>query len=503
MPTKQNTTQLLSDLSQIMVAWAEWEDEGKFRKTFYPVQEHIRAFDPSVILVIGPRGSGKSELFRAVIKLNLMPAIQRSLPDARLPFKEMDRITWIAAYPAERNFPGPLELERFLVENNPDPERPPMGIWFAYLVRFLWDHLSQEDQKSLKILKDIDGGDIDKIYSVFKSLKNAPSLALDHLDAKLEREDRYIFVGYDELETLGAKNWVAMSSAIRGLVAFWADYTRRWHRLRAKIFLRTDLFQRYAIEGGPDLAKLAANRVELQWSDKNLYAMLLKRIANGSEDLWQYVKTSRGIKFFDDPILGHLPYPVTEEDIRPLIKKMAGEFMGATIKKGYTHRWLLNHIRDGRGQALPRPLVRLLAVAADTQKNSPRNLKWPRLVDHISLRRALDRVSEEHVTHSKDEWPWLLDLKSSVKGQQVPLVRKELEEILERTLFDKGKTLQKTLFENEKLLLKVLPANNAHEMIDYLVEVGVFRERTKERIDVPDLFLSGLGLKRKGGVRKK
>ena len=148
--------------------------------------------------------------------------------------------------------------------------------------------------------------------------------------------------------------------------------------------------------------------------------MLLNRIANGSEDLWQYVKTSRGIKFFDDPILGHVPYPVTEEDIRPLIKKMAGEFMGATIKKGYTHLWILNHIRDGRGQALPRPLVRLLAVAADTQKNSPRNLKWPRLVDHISLRRALDRVSEEHVTHSKDEWPWLLDLKTSVKGNKYP-----------------------------------------------------------------------------------
>lgn len=502
MSTKQNANQLLSDLSQ-MAAWAEYEDESKFRKTFYPVPEHIRAFDPSVILVIGPRGSGKSELFRAVIELDLMPAIQRCLPDARLPFKEIDRITWIAAYPAGRNFPGSLDLETFLIEDNPDPERRMMEIWFAYLVRFLWDHLSQEDQKSLVILKDIDSGDIDKIYSVFKSLKSAPGLALDHLDAKLEREDRYIFVGYDELETLGAKNWVAMSIAIRGLVAFWADYTRRWRRLRAKIFLRTDLFRRYTIEGGPDLAKLAANRVELHWSDKNLYAMLLKQIANGSEDLWQYVKTSRGIKFFDDPVLGHVPQSTTEDDIKPLIKKMSGEFMGATIKKGYTHRWLLNHIRDGRGQALPRPLVRLLALAADIQNNSARSQKWPKLVDHISLRRALDRVSEEHVAHSRNEWPWLEDLRASVKGQQVPLARKELEEILEKSLFNKRKILQRTLFDRQKPLQKVLPANNAYDMVEYLVEVGIFRERTVDRIDVPDLFLSGLELKRKGGVRKK
>jgi hypothetical protein len=44
------------------------------------------------------------------------------------------------------------------------------------------------------------------------------------------------------------------------------------------------------------------------------------------------------------------------------------------------------------------------------------------------------------------------------------------------------------------------PADSAHEMVDYLVEVGIFRDRSDGRIDVPDLFLAGLGLKRKGGV---
>ena len=72
-----------------------------------------------------------------------------------------------------------------------------------------------------------------------------------------------------------------------------------------------------------------------------------------------------------------------------------------------------------------------------------------------------------------------------------------------RKLCFKRKYSAKIQFESEKSLQKALPANNAHEMIDYLVEVGIFRERTRERIDVPDLFLSGLGLKRKGGVRKK
>lgn len=491
MPKNQEISQLLTDMAQ-MAAWAEWEDVSKFPKTFHPIPEHIRAFDPSVILVIGPRGSGKSELFRAVIELNLMPAIQRCLTEVSLPFKELERIAWIAAYPSQRDFPGPLELARFIHEEYPNSGNPPMEIWFAYLVRSLWDHLIPDDQEALMMLKEVDGGAVDKVYNAFISLKNAPQLALDHLDAKLEKEDRYIFVGYDELDILGANDWAAMSQAISGLVAFWAAYTRRWRRVRAKIFLRTDLFARYAREGGPDLAKLAANRVELYWSDKSLYAVLLKRIANQSEDLWHYVEVTRGIKFINDPVLGHVPILKKAEDVKPLIKRMIGEFMGATFKKGYTHRWLLNHIRDGRGLALPRPMVRMVASAADVQKISQRKVSWPKLVDHISLRRALDRVSEEHVNFSRSEWPWLDKLRESVKDLQVPLEREVLADLL-----------QKNIYGGKKELHGILPTDNAEDLIDYLVEVGIFRERTGKKIDVPDLFLSGLGLKRKGGVRKK
>ena len=96
--------------------------------------EHVRAFDPGVILVIGPRGSGKSELFRAVIEMNLLQAIQRCLPDSRLPFKELDKVKWIAGYPIGGEFPDSMGLARFLREDYPDRDDPPMEVWFAYLV---------------------------------------------------------------------------------------------------------------------------------------------------------------------------------------------------------------------------------------------------------------------------------------------------------------------------------------------------------------------------------
>lgn len=487
-------SQLLLDLSTMgSYGRAEGEDLEKFPKTFHPVAEHVRAFDPNVILVIGPRGSGKSELFRAVIELGLLSAIHRCLPDVKLPSTAPDKTKWIAGYPIGSGFPDRLSLEEFLQEQTANPDVP-LEIWFAYLIRILWDYLTPDDQEVLSSLKSPLGGEIKEIHQAFHSHVNSALLSLDRLDSRLLEDDKYIFVGYDELDTLGAKNWEILSAAVRGLVAFWAAYTRRWKRIRAKIFLRTDLFQRYATEGGPDLAKIAANRVELVWTDKNLNAMLLKRIINSSDGLCEYVNAARSrIEFKKDDDLGYIPVMAISDDIKPFIKRMAGEFMGANINKGHTHRWLLNHIRDGRGQALPRPLVRLIEVAADLQRNSPRTVKWPKLIDHISIRRAVDRVSEEHVKHSLDEWPWLDGLGNRLKGHQVPLERRELEDLLDRSWKDPwGQSADINP-----------PEDRPREFIEYLVEVGIFRARSGGRIDVPDLFLAGLGLKRKGGVRKK
>ena len=59
---------LLDDLAHMgSQGRAERESVDTFKKTFYPVPEHSRAFDPDVVLIIGERGSGKSELFRAVV----------------------------------------------------------------------------------------------------------------------------------------------------------------------------------------------------------------------------------------------------------------------------------------------------------------------------------------------------------------------------------------------------------------------------------------------------
>ncbi|MGQ0665197.1 MAG: hypothetical protein ACT4P2_16770 [Pseudomonadota bacterium] len=467
---------------------AEGEDKDRLPRTFWPVPEHLRAFDPDVVLVVGPRGAGKTELFRTVIEMGLLPDMAARLPQVRLPPMGPQQTRWLAGYPIGTEFPGHLLLQKF-ARDSQAMEDLFLDVWLAYLIRVLESEISDD---SLRPIFAPAGGDIGAVVAAFRTTMQPALLALDRLDERLRHEDRYLFIAYDELDTLARGDSEIIRAAVRGLVGLWATQTRRWRRIRGRVFLRTDLYERAASAGGADFAKLAANRTELSWSDRDLYSMLVRRFANSGDKLGTYCRVKIALE--SDPKLGLFPTVKQATDVRPLVERMVGTYMGANERKGLTFRWLLDHIRDGRGQALPRPLVRLLEAAAEGQKGSGTLPRWPRLIEPRALRRALDKVSEEHVVASLDEWPWLEGLKGRLSTiSAVPWDRREINRQFEKTWEEpwvKGQTIGP-------------PVGTVHDLVDYLVEVGIFRARHLGRLDVPDLFLAGLGLNRKGGVRKK
>jgi len=322
----------------------------------------------------------------------------------------------------------------------------------------------------------------------------SPTAALDEVEKRLQREDSWIYIGYDELDTLGGFDWALMARMVRGLVAFWSDYSRRWQRVRAKIFLRSDLFRRHAGMGTADFAKLAANRAELEWSDAALLAMLVKRIANTSERLAAYCRGAR-IRFEEHDALGLIPEIKEAREAHALLERLSGEFMGAGKKKGFVRSWVLAHLRDGNDRVSPRSLVRLMEQAAGKDAVN-RTLRPPRLIHPTALRQALDDVSESHVTQGvSSEWPWLEGVKQRLaRGRLVPWVRAEIIDLL-----DTG--WRKSWGRHEGPGIRP-PVEKPAEFVDYLIDLGVFRRRSDDRIDVPDLYLSGLSLRWKGGVRR-
>ena len=488
--SKQKCAELRVQLSDLGYGQAEGETGDLFARRLYPIPEHLRALDPNVILVVGPRGSGKSELFNAFFgNGELGEAImRRALVTGRLR-SPSSSATWKPAYPAGTEFPDSRALGQI------DSDEGAKSLWYAMLVRSLADELEDEDRASLLPVLQPMAANVQEILRAEQELPASPTAGLDALERRLKQENRWIFVGYDELDTLGGFDWELMARLVRGLVAFWSDYSRRWQRIRAKIFLRSDLFRRHAGMGTADFAKLAANRSELSWSDTAILGMLVKRIANTSEELARYCRAAR-LSYEEDEILGLLPIVENPEGVYPLLERLAGEYMGAGRKKGYVRNWVLDHLRDGNGQISPRALVRLFEQAA--QKEAPNRLpRPPRLLHPTALRQALDDVSQDHVTQAiSSEWPWLHGVRERLEEQRlVPWARREIVGVLENDWDGPWASGVNVRIRP--------PAERPERLVDYLVELGIFRKRSDDRIDVPDLYLFGLNLRRKGGVSRR
>ena len=167
--------ELLNALARMGAAGqAETEAEESFQKRYLPVSEHAKAFDPDVVLVVGDRGSGKSELFRAVFSLGLLPTIANHVSGVRLPPLKPQSTIWRKGYPVDADFPDSSGQRRF-AEAGGNLGRLE-ELWFAYLVRTLAGSLRPEDRAAMSELIDLPGGDAEACYRAFVNCRGQTAL---------------------------------------------------------------------------------------------------------------------------------------------------------------------------------------------------------------------------------------------------------------------------------------------------------------------------------------
>jgi len=487
--TKQLRAELVASLS-LNAGQAEQSDP----RDLFPIAEHSRALETDVVLIVGDRGAGKTQLVRALGDPKVRAALVRRVPGLRVPTGDSE---WIAGWPIQKQGPDVSTWSSFA--HAPGRERDDIvAVWLAYLVRLLSEQFDETSRLALNDLLIIPGVDVASCLSAYRPRALQATVALDTLDEKLVREDRWLFVAYDELDTLVLDDWSALGIIVRGLVSMWAAYARRWQRIRPKIFLRSDFYRHHREIAGADVAKLASNRIELSWSDRNLYGALIKHIlnkrdANGDERLFKHFE--KVVPTEDDVVLGHVPMLTDAYNAKPFVDRLVSEFMGADRKKGLAFTWILDHLRDGNGRALPRTLVWLVELAAEIERDKPR-ASGGHLLHHVSMRNALDRVSKQYVQHAgTHEFPWLAGLGERLqRDREVPWTYRELTKLV---AFQFDRTWGAPTKEIRP------PGQDPEEVIESLVELGILRSRSSGSYDVPDLYLEGLGLVRRGGVAKE
>ncbi len=91
----------------------------------------------------------------------------------------------------------------------------------------------------------------------------------------------------------------------------------------------------------------------------------------------------------------------------------------------------------------------------------------------------------------KEEFPWIEVFRQNIlpKALTVPIDRKELQ--------DQIRINWSSETEDRRA-----PFSSSYELIQFLGEFGLFYTRKDGRVDVRDIYLKGLGFKRKGGVQR-
>ena len=490
---KQKLLELIAEIAPAGgTAEGESNDEKKFLKNFLPIPNYRYALELNVLLIEGGRGVGKTEFFRLLAIPSGREALVKNLNVRALP--PLETTTWIAGFgrtrQAEKRFPTPETIEqKMLNATNIQWRSFWIGLMLGVLLEqeefqlqdFLLQEIEPEIVNVLKGKLSLLSGWLPLVNDNLEKLNDV----LDKLDEKLIEIDNWLFVTYDELDRV-VSSYSALANPIRELLALWLDRWRRWERIRPKIFLRTDLFREEFLNF-PDASKLQGHQVRLEWEHRWLYRLLIKRLANSGDDMRAYLQTIPELIMESQTSLGWMPTS-DEQLLEKLIEKAIGKYMGANPRKGITYRWIPNHLQDAGGRIAPRSFLKLFTLAAERrieQASTPEET----LLQPADLQGALMDTSEDRIIELKEEYPWLESLKDSFAGLNAPIPKEDFLEAIESTQWSEKPE-------------KRPPATKPAEILRYLLQLGVVESRLDGRINMPEIYLYGFKVRRKGGVKR-
>lgn len=463
---------LLEDLADLPTDADAVRDDPKW---FLPLRSHERALRPETLVVRGERGVGKTALFHFLRHLR-----ERGEQLSQVfPFK-VSSSTWIEGFSEGLEHPNTLALDEFIRTATNEQLRL---LWFAHLCGRLAS--SAHRQLPEGVFQEVWVGRLNEPAAWVPEAQRALGALSAWLDG-LERDHATdLVVTYDNLDRIGIHDPENRRRFTGSLLALWLSLTNRYRRIRAKIFVREDLFQA-AQSAFPDASKLDPRSVSLDWDVESLYRLLIKHMANRSEGLRAWVDSGiNQVPLYRLPGLEWMPPDTLPEDGRPsqkaFVDHLVGPTMGKGEKKGYTHRWIPNRLQDARVRIVPRSMLVLIRNAAEYACHNGPGATHLRLLSPLELQAALEPTSKRRTAELKEEHPVVGRLES-LRELTVMLNRADVVKRLRKSTADDGF------------------GDDGERVLQELLHIGVLDERSDGRIDVPDIYRYAFGIKRKGGV---
>lgn len=475
-------TSLLDDLQRLR-SDADQLDANHLLERFLPLPAHERALSRDVMVVRGERGAGKSMLFKTLGALR-----EAGQPVASLFGRADDAdVHWVEGFSeGGTSHPHTEVVARFVATATPEQTRV---MWMGHLVGCL-NRDAFGSTRPPEIFVRLWQGQINELTNwVAEADRALPQLTtwLDAVHSEFLISNREVTVLYDHLDKIGTTAPNVRERATASLLALWLSLSNRYRAMRAKIFVREDLFEA-SLSHSVDASKLRSRSIALSWDVASLYRLLIRQMAAQSLRLREWIgDTVNRIPLDEHSPLGWFPPDPLRETGRPsqaaFVEHLAGKQMGKGVKKGFVYRWIPDRLQDARGAIVPRSMINLIAYAAEHARHDPK-AGYMRLLHPQELQAALEQTSLQRVDELAEEHMVVYRL-NHLRERIVPIDHSDLVKRLSNpSQKDDG-------FED-----------NGSAVADELARIGVLREREGKRWDVPDIYRYGYGIKRKGGVAR-
>ena len=455
----------------------------KLEDIFAPAS-HAAALDPSVPIVVGSRGAGKS--FWSGV---LGQEATRSAASIAYPNLGLDKV--VVGFGFTGAVGGELGVTPEMLDSLVPPESgaaEAKAFWWATVLR---------------AAARAKGDPIPKWRDAQSTAKN-----WEQREEELQSYDRYfeskqisLLVVYDALDTV-ASTWSRRRILTETLMeVVWG--LRAYRRLKPKLFLRPDQIDDDALRF-VELPKLRTGAVRLSWTKADLYGLLYARmfLTNSSQSKKSFEDAIRGLSISvpdHSAVLSRgwtLTYDVAQQS--SVMTMLAGPYMADGVnghKKGRTYDWPFKHLADAFDEVTPRSFLGLMIAAAGYGA-----VPSDKAITPEGIRHGLRAASKTRVDQLHQDFPWIKGVLAPLAGLLLPQSDKEVFRAWRAThtvkllIADAKQNRYLPPFDASPVI------NDERPLLIALMRIGVMFVRKDGRVDMPDLFRVAAKLLKKGGT---
>lgn len=342
------------------------------------------------------------------------------------------------------------------------------------------DRLRQRIEELVRPMREVpesDPSDIGKQISI--GFRNKTGIAiitlLDTVDVLLQETKTAAWVLMDKLDLLYFDDFERLQASVTGLVQLLVEYSNRFRNIHFKVFLRRDIYRQLRIVNKSHLVSYSN---EMQWKGSWLIKLLVAR-AISDQKVREYCEAALGREIDVAAVING-----SDEFVLDVFYTIFEDHVANGVAKRYskrnTHEWILKRVVDGLGMGFPREVIHLGNSAAKRQRSLDRDQgshTCKRLISSKALKQAFDAVSAYRCeTYLDAEFPHLSNHIDRLRGRPAASIgREEL-----RDLYD-----------------EMSPSGD--EAIRSLHDIGLLAPGggsvdSARRFEIPLLYRSGLGI---------